>query len=421
MTTTERTTSEQLRSELEAAGAKIHELRTMDPAKRGESFDSEFAETRQTILSLDAEHRVALAREQADAEAARATGPSAALVNVGGEQYDTRSVGEQTTGSDEYAAWVAQYRGSGNGYGEFPHIETRELLTETTTATPNTGLFMPTGQPIPPIPRRRRLFIRDLLSTGATTLSAIPYIRELNPATNETGASATPEGSAKPEIDLDFESETANVRKIAAWVPATMEILEDAPTLRSYVDARLVYMVQVREELDLLNGSPSGVNPTVEGITVVSGTQTQAVVQSDSRDDGLRTLAAAIGKVENVDGEANGIAMNPLDYWAMVSSRFGTGTTGQMDAANPWQGPPGTVWGMPVVRTRALAQTDAIVADWRAGGQVFDRSGIVVRTSDSHDDYFVKNKIAILAEKRLAFAIYRPDFFVLVDIQTPGA
>jgi HK97 family phage major capsid protein len=177
-------------------------------------------------------------------------------------------------------------------------------------------------------------------------------------------------------------------------------------------------MVQIREEEDLLRGVGTGANPTVEGIYTVTGTQTQTDINVGTQSDALATLAAAIGKVENVDGTADGIAMNPLDYWAMVSSRIPT--TSNMDVPNPWAGPPGTVWGLPVVRTRAILQTDAIVADWRGGGQVFDRQGITVRTSDSHDDYFVSNKVAILAEKRIAFAIYRPDFFVETEVGTPG-
>ena len=39
-----------------------------------------------------------------------------------------------------------------------------------------------------------------------------------------------------------------------------------------------------------------------------------------------------------------------------------------------------------------------------------------IRQSDSHDDYFVKNKVAILAEERVALAVFRPDFFVNTTI-----
>ena len=43
---------------------------------------------------------------------------------------------------------------------------------------------------------------------------------------------------------------------------------------------------------------------------------------------------------------------------------------------------------------------------------IFDRMGVTVRQSDSHSDYFILNKVAILAEERLALAVFRPDYFV---------
>ena len=73
--------------------------------------------------------------------------------------------------------------------------EFRTLITSSVSDSPSAGLLRPLGQPIPPIPRQRRLFIRDLMSQGQTNLAAIPYIKELNPATNETAATAVPEGS----------------------------------------------------------------------------------------------------------------------------------------------------------------------------------------------------------------------------------
>jgi len=118
-----------------------------------------------------------------------------------------------------------------------------------------------------------------------------------------------------------------------------------------------------------------------------------------------------------------GIAMNPLDYWDQIAARRSTFFDGK--AANqggaPFAAPTGTVWGLPVIRTRALTSLTAIVADWR-GAMIFDRMEATVRQSDSHSDYFVKNKLAILAEERLALAVFRPDFFVktTIDIAPNG-
>lgn len=414
----------ELRERLVEAGAKARELRETPAAKRGDTYESDVRETIRTINSLDAEESIARKREAAELEtmlfnAAVAeqeaiarrggNGPSAATGDVGGHQ--ARTLGELVVANEGFTE-----RRTGQHINLDVDGEVRTLITTSTSDTPSAGVLMTVGQPIPPTPRRIQFFIRDLLASGNTNLHSFPYIRELTPATNETAASAVAEGGTKPEATMSFVTVTATAHKLAAWVPATMEILDDAPTLRSYIDQRLVYMVKYREQADLIAGVESGANPTVPGITTIGGTQTQGPDQSNSVDDPLKTAAIAIGKVENVDGEADGIAMNPTDFWGVMSLRWGT-AGGQFDAA-PFQGPPGTFWGLPVVRSRALSQYTMIVGAWRAGGQVFDRQGINVRTSDSHDTYFVLNKIAILAEERVAVAWYRPDFFVICDIHT---
>ena len=47
---------------------------------------------------------------------------------------------------------------------------------------------------------------------------------------------------------------------------------------------------------------------------------------------------------------------------------------------------------------------------------LWDREQAAVHVTDSHDDWFVKNIIAILAEMRAAFGVIRPAGFVSIDL-----
>lgn len=320
--------------------------------------------------------------------------------DLGGDQL---SWGESFIRSAEYQARDSQSGAMAGGH------EVRTLLTTDQTATPAAGLWMPRGTPIPPLRRRMRLFVRDLISVVPTGLNSVPYIRELNPATNEVSATAIAEGAAKTEVTMEFAPFDAPVRKIAAWIPITQEIADDAPTLRGYIDERLAYMLALREEAQILAGN--GASPALRGILNTTGILTQS-----GGADKITALGTAIGKVENVDGEVDGIAMNPLDFWTMLTTRSATQFDQGWGGSGPFGSQPQGVWGVPVVRSRQLASGKALVGSWRLGATLFDREQTVIRTTDSHSDYFTLNKLVILAEERVGLAVNRPDLFVDVTL-----
>ena len=429
-------TSADVRQRLGDAATKLADLRNRPADQRGDTYAADLKAASTEIYDLNGLLDAAARIEQYDLQAlafqaamdAAANGPEPRGPQAAGQDFrgahgEYRTPARELVESEAYTEFAQR---AANGAGSrMPEMKLERSLLSPEVRTlldfagaDNAAFLVPNGQPIPPKPRQMRFWLRDVLSVQGTSLASIPYVRELNPATNETGATGVAEGGLKPEVTMEFEEDNAVVKKIAAWIPATMEILADAPTLLGYINTRLVYMLKVRETYQILSGAGTGAQ--LKGITSYANIQTQAAVAGDVP----ATIAAAIGKVENVDLEANGIAMNPLDFWESAATRH----TDQFDSEAQGNAPVGApepyIWGMPTIRTRALASSGgaatgkAVVADWAMGATLFDRMQATIRQSDSHDDWFVYNKVAILAEERIALAVHREDAFVHVTIDT---
>jgi HK97 family phage major capsid protein len=416
----------EIRSKCTEAAAKLIDLRSVAPDKRDADWAvaakdaaAEVHDYNELAGAAEANERAAwqqLAWDQAVAEDERRAkdpnhrggrGPDGALVDT---TNDFRSIGQEFTQSEMYRDRRGYTVGDARAVDgpDAPVPEVRNLLTGSigTSGSNNLALI---GQPYLHTPslRRRRMFVRDLMTTATTGLQLIPYVQELNAITNETGATTVSEASAKPEVTMQFTPAEAPARKIAAWIQVTEEAFADAPTLRSYVDDRLVYMVYLEEEDQILSGN--GTAPNISGVLDQSGLQTQAAIAEDL----AGTIGLAAGKVENVDGFIDGVAINPITYWTGVVERHANQMDGgHSDAGLPFRDAPPGIWGVPVVRTRALAANKAIVGNWQQGATIFDRTAISVRSTDSHASLFISNTLVVLAEKRTALAVWRPDFFV---------
>ena len=412
--------SEELFERCLELGERYREIRETPESRRADSWDRERRDAAQALLEANTEFDMAVRMERYAFERAvmdwanaqprpEARGAQAALLDLG---IDTRTPGQQfveARGNDGVRAMP-------DGEG----IEVRNLLTITGGASvPGSHVFAPIGQPLynPQTNRQRRLFVRDLLSVQQTGLASVPYIRELSAATNETGATAVAEASAKPEVTMQFEQADAPIRKLAAWIQATYEAIEDSPTLAGYIDTRLAYMLMVREEAQVIGvGAGGGNAPNIKGILdFTSDIQTATGEFYDG-------VATACGKIENVDGDPDGIVVNPLDYWAAVSDRHSTFYDGNANGGGnaPFGEPPQTAWGIPVVRSRSVASGTAIVGSWGLGATLFEREGVTIRTTDSHASLFISNTWVILAEERVGLAVHRPDFFCKLTVTAPS-
>ena len=248
--------------------------------------------------------------------------------------------------------------------------------------------------------------VGDLMLSGTTDSNVISYYEE----TTVTNAAATvAEGDAKPESALAFTERTETVRKIATWIPATSEFLEDNAGIRSYIEGRLRFMVEREQEDQLLNGN--GTPPNISGILDRS-IQTIGSAGSDPTSD-VDALYRGITEVR-ADGlaEPTAFVIHPLS-WSNI--RLVKDDNNAYQGPGPFSADVGErVWGLPVRVTPMIAEGTALVGAFRPFAQVFRKGGIRVVASTEHSTYFTENKVAILAETRLTLAVYRPSAFCTI-------
>lgn len=191
--------------------------------------------------------------------------------------------------------------------------------------------------------------------------------------------------------------------------PTPVQILADAPGLRSIIDQRLRYGLAYVEEQQLLNGSGTGQNL----LGLVTASTPYAAPGSLTATSQLDILRLMILQVALAEYPANGVVMNPIDMAAIEMQKDGQG---RYLIGNPQGTIQKTLWGLPVVETQAMGVDKSLVGAFNLAAQIFDRQDATVDVSTEDQDNFVKNKVTIRAEERLALAIYRPQAIVYGDL-----
>lgn len=258
-------------------------------------------------------------------------------------------------------------------------------------------------------PGQREIRLFDLMASSPTTSNLIEYFREVVDAEFLAEGPAQEEETAeKSYYSVNFELESAPVVTIAGWIAASRQVLADAPQLQSYIDGRMRYALMAAVERMLLYGT--GIAGQLTGIINTPGIQTITMTGNQTELDVIR-LAAAMVRVQEYQPTA--ILLHPND-WAQIELLKGT------DRHYVWvQVPNGgemRLWRVPVVESTVINENQFLIGAFGLGAKIWDRQQATIRISEHHEDFFVRNAVAILAEMRLALTVYRPTAFVLGTI-----
>lgn len=285
-------------------------------------------------------------------------------------------------------------------------VEVKTLIDSSALGSATSGVLNPMRVPgIVPL-AEFQLKVRGLFPVYPTSNNAIDFVKE-NVLTN--AASPQTEGSAKAESADTFTTGTAVVRTIATWIPATRQALADMPGLAQFVERKLVYGLNRTEEYELLFGDNTGVH--------LNGVCTQATAYAtaynQSGDTALDKLRHAILQAEVEGYPADGIVVHPENWHDIELIKSEASNVGRYVVGNPSGQQLGkSVWGIPVVVTNQMVNGKFLVGGFSMGAAIYQSQGVTIDISTENEDYFLKNKVAIRVEERIALAVFRPASFI---------
>lgn len=256
----------------------------------------------------------------------------------------------------------------------------------------------------------RRLTIANLLGSGTMSNTSLTYWVQ---GAVEGAPGTVAENGLKPSIHFNFSPVTEALSKIAVITKISDEAIADTDYLVSVINSQLVGRLQVVEEDQILNGN--GTAPNLRGLLNRSGIQTYATAAGEWA-DGLFHAVTLVSTGADLE-TADAIVIHPADYEVIRLSKDGEG---RYFGGGPFEGganPP--LWGYRTVVTPAIAQGTALVGAFATAAQLFRKGGIQVDSTNSNEDDFKHNRVALRAEERILLAVYRPGAFVKVTL-TPA-
>ena len=407
-------------SDLKAKQTKLQELReeaknfaTVNFSDMDAQQKEEWAKRNEELETLSAEIREqqVFEKQKADNESELEKGAEVKSLPIHEEEkkLTRKSLADMVIESKAYQAYKDGMLNVTSEIKWNPILEKKTPVTESGYPPPvvRDDLIVPTAL-------RNPNTVVDLFSVITTDQYQYKYLEETTFTNNAAEAS---EGAAFGESAVAFTENTENIRKFGVSIPVTEELLADVATVNGYLDSRLRTMLQLRLDSQLLNGDGSA--PNIRGILNKSGINT---FDYSSFSGNLKRIGQVYQAITEIRKDAfiepDAILMHPSDWYDVVTEVNAVTTSGALQPLFVGNGmfngaPTASMWGVPVVPTTAISAGTALVGVFGGGlaAHIISREGMEVAMSDSHDDFFTKDKVMMKANMRLGFAIYRATAF----------
>lgn len=237
---------------------------------------------------------------------------------------------------------------------------------------------------------RHRFPVRDLIPEYPASAGHVGFYT-LTPTGD---ASVVAEDGAKPQVSAEATLTTLPLVTVAGLFKAADEILDDYPRLVAAIQQEGRDLKDIEIEDQLVNGTGTG--GQMKGL-LVSITSTIASSGLDDIFEGLTDL-------ENAGYEPDAILMSPALIKTLIEPVGTSYATYKEDVSVRLH-----IFGVPVITTSALGNSDVIIGDFRRGARIYTRG---TRADIGYDDQdFSHDDVSIRVSERLALAVTQPAAF----------
>ncbi|QXF81893.1 phage major capsid protein [Rhodococcus pyridinivorans] len=231
------------------------------------------------------------------------------------------------------------------------------------------------------------------------------YLQQVQRELNAAPVSA---GGTKPTSILGLEKVEATLNVVAhVSEPIDVYMLQDAPTLETFVGSEMAYGVQRALEAELVNGT--GTAPSLAGILSATGVLSQAFAT-----DMLTSTRKAITLLEDDGLIPSAFVMSPADWEAIELSRT-DGGNGKLEMVDqPVDRAARRLCGVPVVTSPEVVAGQSLLLSQDSVALRVDK-GLQLRVSENVGTDFETNQVRFRAELRAEVQLNRPGGVVVVE------
>jgi len=252
--------------------------------------------------------------------------------------------------------------------------------------------------------RQQPLTLADLFDQVQVTQGNTVRYPILTTRTRADGQVISP-GEAKPYAEYAFDDVTKTLEKRAAFVAVAEEYLEDATFLRAFLNRDLPFMVRQNEETAFATALYTAVTSFADANDISGGEGIWDAI-----------LAGVTDIRVNFFAEPDALFIHPLDWAAAAVQK--ADTAGTYLSGGPNATPSRDLWGSParVVISQTAVRGFPIVGAFGLGGKVYRKGDVRLDATNSHEDFFNLNLVAIRAEVRSVLGITYPEAFTKIDL-----